>query len=83
MRCFVVFVSFLFLFQHTWGQASKLETGASHGTHSGGFFENKGQWPEGVLFKTQISGGNIWVQQKKLVFHLQDFSQLHKAQFDG
>ena len=83
MRCFVVFVSFLFLFQHTWGQASKLETGASHGTHSGGFFENKGQWPEGVLFKTQISGGNIWVQQKKLVFHLQDFSQLHKAHFDG
>ncbi len=40
------------------------------------FIENKGQWPEPVLFKARFSGGNLWVQQNKFVFHLQDFSAL-------
>jgi gliding motility-associated-like protein len=42
------------------------------------FTENKGQWPKDVLFKTQFDGGNLWIQQNKFVFHLQDFSSLHK-----
>lgn len=83
MMRFIVFFSVLSLLHFSWGQASKLAVGSSHGNHSGAFFENKGQWPEGVLFKTQISGGNVWVQQKKLVFHLQDFSALHEAHFEG
>lgn len=40
------------------------------------FIENKGQWHENVLFKTHFQGGNLWVQQGKMVFHLQDFSRL-------
>ncbi|MEY4604521.1 MAG: hypothetical protein RIT43_1813 [Bacteroidota bacterium] len=43
------------------------------------FTENKGQWHKEVLFKAPFSGGNLWVQQGKFVFHLQDFSNLHKA----
>lgn len=42
------------------------------------FLENKGQWHEKVLFKAPFSGGNLWVQQKKFVFHFQDFSDLKK-----
>lgn len=40
------------------------------------FVENKGQWPEPVLFKSHFNGGNLWVQQRKFVFHLQDFSAM-------
>lgn len=43
------------------------------------FIENKGQWEEPILFKAKFSGGNLWVQQKKMVFHLQDFSATHEA----
>ena len=43
------------------------------------FIENKGQWPEQVMFKSQFNGGNMWVEQNKFMFHLQDFSNLHKA----
>lgn len=42
------------------------------------FVENKGQWPEPILFKTKFHGGNLWVQQRKLLFHLQDFSRLQE-----
>jgi gliding motility-associated-like protein len=83
MRTGIILFTTLLLFYCTYGQSGKLATGASHGNHSGAFFENKGQWPSGILFKTQLEGGNIWVQQKKLVFHLQDFSQLHDAHFEG
>lgn len=40
------------------------------------FIENKGQWKEDVLFKSNFQGGNLWVEQGKMLFHLQDFSQL-------
>ena len=40
--------------------------------------ENKGQWPEGVLFRSNMPGGKLWVQQHKLIFHLQDYSLMHK-----
>jgi gliding motility-associated-like protein len=46
------------------------------------FLENKGQWPEGVLFKAPFSGGNLWIQQNKFVFHLQDFSALREIHND-
>ena len=38
------------------------------------FIENKGQWNDQILFKSKFDGGNLWIQQKKMVFHLQDFS---------
>lgn len=40
------------------------------------FIENKGQWDDEVLFKTQFLGGNLWIEQGKMLFHLQDFSRL-------
>lgn len=43
------------------------------------FIENKGQWPDPVLFQTKLDGGNLWVQQHKFVYHLQDYEVLHKA----
>jgi len=43
------------------------------------FLENKGQWNENVLFKTNVHGGNLWVEQGRVLFHLQDFSNLHDA----
>ncbi|MBM3160448.1 MAG: hypothetical protein FJZ66_03850, partial [Bacteroidetes bacterium] len=42
------------------------------------FIENKGQWPNPILFKSKIQAGNIWVQQHKLLFHLQDYSRLNE-----
>ena len=41
--------------------------------------ENKGQWPEGVLFRTNMTGGKVWLQQQKMVYHLQDYSAMQKA----
>jgi gliding motility-associated-like protein len=43
------------------------------------FIENKGQWDKNILFKSHFQGGNLWVQQGKLLFHLQDYSQFQKA----
>ena len=48
----------------------------SHSIHHA-FVENKGQWHDQVLFKSKFDGGNLWVQQKKMVFHLQDYSEMH------
>ena len=41
--------------------------------------ENKGQWPKGVLFNTKMDGGKIWFQQRKMIYHLQDYSAMHEA----
>ena len=38
------------------------------------FVENKGQWQPEVLFKAKVPTGNLWIQQRKMVFHLQDHS---------
>lgn len=48
-------------------------------SHLHAFLENKGQWPDPVLFKTKFQGGNLWVQQRKMVFHLLDFSELQRV----
>lgn len=45
------------------------------------FVENKGQWLDPILFKSHFDGGNLWVQQNKFVFHLQDYSALQEAHF--
>lgn len=78
MRHLVIVFSFLMLIYCSWGQASKLGIGASNLNHSEGFFENKGQWPTSVLFKSDVLGGKIWVQQHKLIYHQQDFSAMHE-----
>lgn len=43
------------------------------------FIENKGQWNENILFQSKFNGGNLWVQQNKFVFHLQDLSAMQEA----
>ena len=43
------------------------------------FIENKGQWDNEVLFKSKFDGGNLWVEQHKMMFHLQNFSAVHDA----
>ncbi|MGC6434171.1 MAG: T9SS type B sorting domain-containing protein [Crocinitomicaceae bacterium] len=41
------------------------------------FIENKGQWDEKVFFKAKTENGNLWIQDRKFLFHIQDFSFLH------
>jgi gliding motility-associated-like protein len=54
------------------------ETAHAHDIHHA-FIENKGQWPEPVLFRARFNGGNLWVQQRKFVFHLADYSELREV----
>ena len=42
------------------------------------FIENGGQWNKNILFKANFQGGNLWVEQGKMMFHLQDFSKLQE-----
>ncbi|MFT7344268.1 MAG: gliding motility-associated-like protein [Lentimonas sp.] len=37
--------------------------------------ENKGQWNDDVLFKASMSGGNVWLQKKKMVYHLINYGK--------
>lgn len=67
---FLVFISSLTL------QAQEIVH--NHSIHHA-FIENKGQWDDQILFQSKFHGGNLWVQQKKMVFHLQDFSATHAA----
>ncbi|MGB0934303.1 MAG: gliding motility-associated C-terminal domain-containing protein [Lishizhenia sp.] len=50
----------------------------NHSQHHS-FIENKGQWNKNVLFKKKMNGGNLWIEQGKMMFHLMDFSNLEKA----
>lgn len=58
----------------TFGQ----EINHDHSVHHS-FLENKGQWPSQVLFKTNLDVGNLWVEQGRLIFHIQDFTELQNA----
>src|SRR5690606_7285737 len=63
----------LFFCSFSYSQEVKHEHSILHS-----FIENKGQWDKDVLFQSKFEGGNLWVQQQKFVFHLQDFSALHQ-----
>ncbi len=41
------------------------------------FSENKGQWPEQVLFKTSLGNGNLWLEKNSLQFDLLDVDELN------
>lgn len=68
-----------FFVQNYLSQEQEAHHSHNHGASKESLIENKGQWPEGVLFKSKIDGGNVWVQQNKFVYHLQDFSSMHEA----
>lgn len=68
----------LFLFAVIFGLASKAqEIEYSQGIYN--FYENKGQWPNGVLYKASVPGGNIWLEQGRVLYHFQDYSALQRA----
>lgn len=74
MNRFYTLLIFLGCFLNLFSQ----EVHHNHSVHHA-FLENKGQWPEKVLFKTTFQGGNMWVEQGKVMFHLQDYSEYRSA----
>ena len=68
----------LTIFSCVFAGISAQEIEHQHSIHHA-FIENKGQWDKNILFKTHFQGGNLWVQQGKLLFHLQDYSHFQKA----
>ena len=77
MRLTIFLVAFLLYFSAT-SQEVKHEHSTPHS-----FIENKGQWGDKVLFKSHFDGGNLWIEQHKMMFHLQDFSALQEAHASG
>jgi gliding motility-associated-like protein len=49
----------------------------SYGQHR--FIENKGQWNENVQFKTEIAGGNLYLENGKLTFDRYDTETVSKV----
>ncbi len=47
------------------------------------FIENKGQWDKDILFQSKFSGGNLWIQQNRFLFHFQDRSLMQRAHMGG
>lgn len=47
------------------------------------FFENKGQWPKGVLFNAKTEAGNIWLEQGRILYHFMDYSAVQHAHANG
>tara|TARA_B100000508_G_scaffold141093_1_gene146532 strand:- start:38340 stop:41909 length:3570 start_codon:yes stop_codon:yes gene_type:complete len=37
------------------------------------FVENKGQWPDQVFFMNRFGSGNMWVEDGRILFHIQDY----------
>ncbi len=42
------------------------------------FYENKGQWPSGVLYRAKTGAGSIWLEQGRIMYHFMDYSHLHE-----
>lgn len=40
--------------------------------------ENKGQWPENVLFFSDQPGGNLWIEKGAVLYDIRDYSKLHE-----
>ena len=75
MKQIQYFICLFLIFQN---DAFSQEIEHEHSIHHA-FIENKGQWDKDVLFQSKFKGGNLWIQQNKFVFHLQDFSATHVA----
>ncbi|MCR9172916.1 MAG: gliding motility-associated C-terminal domain-containing protein [bacterium] len=53
------------------------EINHDHSIHHA-FVENKGQWNDQVLFKSKLSGGNLWVEQGRFLFHFLDLNNMQE-----
>ncbi len=45
------------------------------------FIPNGGQWPDGVLYRANVSAGNIWLEEQGILYQFRDFSDVHHADF--
>src|SRR5690606_19422166 len=41
------------------------------------FLENKGQWPSHVNFKADVPGGNIWLEESRIIYHFYQRDDFH------
>ena len=71
------FILFLSFFHHSFSQNHSKHTPIIQPEER--LVENKGQWPDGVLFNTKMEGGKVWFQQHKMIYHLQDYSAMHES----
>ena len=58
----------------------------AHGNSEIAFIPNRGQYPEQVLFKADIPGGALFIEQDRFTFHFLDFnrlSELHHGTYTG
>ena len=58
----------------------------AHGNSEIAFIPNQGQYPEQVLFKADIPGGALFIEQDRFTFHFLDFnrlSELHHGTYTG
>lgn len=42
------------------------------------FYQNKGQWPTGVLYRAKTPAGSIWLEQGRILYHFLDYSEMHE-----
>lgn len=69
----IVLVFIVFLTGASWGQEIEVAEGEYQ------FFENKGQWPNGVLYRAKLPTGSIWLEQGRILYHFMDYSELQHS----
>lgn len=68
LRITTLFVFALFQILNVSGQDVTHEHSVYHS-----FIENKGQWPDQVFFMNRFGSGNMWVENGRILFHVQDY----------
>lgn len=68
MKKYIIF--FLLTF---WATISFTQEIVHHYSPNHGLIENKGQWPEQVLFQTKFEGGKLWIEKHRMAFHFLDY----------
>jgi len=69
----------LFLFLLLLNLASAQDVDVHNGIYN--FVPNQGQWPQGVLYKADVNGGKIWLEEKGILYQFTDYSDVHHADF--
>ncbi|MCH2225824.1 MAG: hypothetical protein MK066_13725, partial [Crocinitomicaceae bacterium] len=63
--------------QYCFGQHVEHE----HGSYK--MFENKGQWPDQVLFRADAHGGKLWFEEEGILYQFLDYSDIKHADFSA
>lgn len=72
-RLFLIVLAFLFICANFTAQ----ETAVFDDKFK--FIENKGQWPEFVLFRAETTQGKIYLEQGRILYQFLDLSDVHAA----